>query len=299
MGIWAKRLVDNWPIAFVVAAVLALAPVINWLGIALAVLLVLRHGSVLITAAYFIVGFLAYYAFGGYSFALIGKDISGVLVMFVPLWVMAVLLRQWRSLSIALVAGTFTMMFFVLSFDLMNGTSTFDEWLAFFDYRVEASGVSQADVLAATSGQSFEQAARMIMLGWPFALMTMEMGVLLLARWGQARLYYPGGFQRDFHALRLPKWVALVMGALLLATSFATIDMVLLVHVGLLAMALLAIAGLGFIHWYVAFKRYNLLWLVGVYGLIIGTSMAVLPLLAVVALLDSGLNFRQRLTAAN
>lgn len=299
MGTWAKRLVDNWPIAFVVAAVLALAPVINWLGIALAVMLVLRHGSVLITAAYFIVGFLAYYAFGGYSFALIGKDISGVLVMFVPLWVMAVLLRQWRSLSIALVAGTFTMMFLVLSFNLMNGISTFDEWLVFFDYRVEAAGVSQADVLAATSGQSFEQAARMIMLGWPFALMTMEIGVLFLARWGQARLYYPGGFRHDFHALRLPKWVALVMGALLLATSFATIDMVLLIHVGLLAMALLAIAGLGFIHWYVAFKRYNPLWLVGVYGLIIGTSMAVLPLLAVVALLDSGLNFRQRLTAAN
>jgi len=70
-------------------------------------------------------------------------------------------------------------------------------------------------------------------------------------------------------------------------------------HLVLLGMLLLSIGGLGFIHWYVAFKRYSPLWLVGVYGGTLGTSMAVMSIFAVIALLDSGLKFRQRLSAAS
>lgn len=290
----AKRLVDNWPVGVAIALVLGLLPLVNWLGVALAVLLMLRHGGILPSIGYVLIALASYFALAGYSFNLLGQEWPGILVTYAPLWVMAWLLRGVRSLSLALAGGAFSLMALIGLMWLVKGPPNLEAWMNYFQCRMEATGLTQAQLTQMLPGMSLSEVVRSFMLGWSLSLSLIQVGVLLFARWIQARYYYPGGFRLDFHALRQPKSVAVICGALLLATTFAPESMVTLVNLGMVALVLMGITGLGFVHAYVSQKGYSVWWLVFLYLFLVMSTWAGLMLLAMVALLDSGLNLRMR-----
>jgi len=114
--------------------------------------------------------------------------------------------------------------------------------------------------------------------------------LLMLSRWMQAALFNPGGFQKEFHALRVEQKVALILVGLMMLANFN----VLIPQSWMLYLVLpLIFSGLALIHAVVAAKKLSSLWLAVLYALI------VLPLIAnlvvLLALLDSWYNFRKRL----
>ena len=125
-----------------------------------------------------------------------------------------------------------------------------------------------------------------------FGLMHMLMAVflLILARWWQALMYNPGGFQKEFHEFRLQPSVAmLLVGLFLLASLGGTV----LTGWILYFVIPLAIAGVALVHGLVGIKRLSRLFLVAFYLLLL--SPLAVQLLSVAALLDSFYDFRRRI----
>ena len=114
--------------------------------------------------------------------------------------------------------------------------------------------------------------------------------LLMLARWMQAVLYNVGGFQKEFHALRIERKVALILVGIMMLANFG----ILIPQNWMLYLIIpLVFSGLALIHAVVAAKQLSSLWLAALYALIM------LPLIAnmvvLLALLDSWYDFRNRL----
>lgn len=290
-----KRLADNWPMGLGVALGLAFIPILNWLGVILAVVLVLRHGGVWVSLGYALVSLAAYFTLTSYSLTLMAQEWGAVVALFLPLWVMAWFLRGFRSLSLALSAGTLTFMILLVLMVLIQGGATIDQWVAFFDCRMKAAGLTEAQMAQfLPTGENLKEAIQAFMLTWPLLINLLQIGLLFMGRWIQSRLYYPGGFQRDFHGLKQPQSLCLASAALLSIAMFAPESMVLLFHLGVLSLVLLGITGLGTLHGYFAVKKRSAGWFVLVYGLMFLNIWGALMALAALAVLDSCFNLNLR-----
>ncbi len=290
-----KRLLEQWPLAVLMAMFLAMMPLLNWLGIVLIVLLVLRRGTWFSVVAYVLVAVTCYWAFSGYNFVLLQQDLAGFLAMFLPLLLMVLALRTMRALNLSLALGFACLVVIILLQTLVHGQPSLQAWIEVFNCRLQLMGMTQEQLLAMTAAQNFEQAIRGLMLGWPFAFMLMQVGILFMARWWQAALYNRGGFQAEFHQLRLHKPLALVLAFVLILLGVIGTQSPVIVQLAGVGLLLLAIPGLAFVHWYVKFKQLSRVWLLAVYALLLISSFAAMPLLAMIAMLDSGLNLRLRL----
>lgn len=114
--------------------------------------------------------------------------------------------------------------------------------------------------------------------------------LLMLARWMQAALYNPGGFQKEFHGLRIERNVALLLLGLMLLANFG----VLVPRTWVLYLILpLMFSGLALIHAVVARKKLSTMWLTALYAFLMLPVVA--QLLVLLALVDSWYNFRARL----
>jgi len=114
---------------------------------------------------------------------------------------------------------------------------------------------------------------------------------LALARWWQALLFNPGGFQEEFHNIRLDKKSAAIC-VITVSVGFS----VLAQHQLWMQLAIvpLVVAGLSVLHYLVKRKGWAGYWLVLVYvGLVLGPFT---PGLAAVGAVDSVLNIRARLS---
>ena len=116
---------------------------------------------------------------------------------------------------------------------------------------------------------------------------------LLVARWWQALLFNPGGFQKEFHGFRLEQPVAIILFALVIASVGLPIGYSF--WFGILSLPLL-IAGVAVVHSSIKLMGIGVHWLVLMYlGLLyFGPISAVLVILG---LADSILNLRSRLAA--
>lgn len=116
---------------------------------------------------------------------------------------------------------------------------------------------------------------------------------LLLGRWWQGLLFNPGGFQEEFHALRLDKPFAglLVLG--LVACNLGGGEY--MTWASVLGLPLL-LAGLAFIHHLVKQQELGKIWLVMLYIALVLLGPLSMVLIGV-GLLDSFFDFRARLAA--
>lgn len=136
---------------------------------------------------------------------------------------------------------------------------------------------------------------RQFILGLMAWMLTLSaIASLLVSRWWQALLFNPGGFQQEFHGLRLDSRVALMLLAAVIAGLYLPSEYK--PWLQLLSVPLL-ICGLALIHHSVKFLNVGGQWLGLLYfGLVVtGSSTAIL--LVSLGFADSILNLRPRLAA--
>ncbi|MFG0722801.1 hypothetical protein ACF8PU_14175 [Pseudomonas sp. GLN_6] len=122
-------------------------------------------------------------------------------------------------------------------------------------------------------------------------LQTVSLLSLILGRFWQAQLYNPGGFGREFRALRLPPPLAmLLLVGMLLGPNLGP-QMAMLTP---LCSVPLAFAGIALLHGLVAQGRLAKFWLVGLYITLLLFMQLTYPLLVVLAIVDSLFDFRGR-----
>lgn len=115
---------------------------------------------------------------------------------------------------------------------------------------------------------------------------------LIVGRYWQALLYNPGGFGREFRAVRIPLGPAMLLLAGMVVTPNLGVQVSMLVP---LCSVPLVFAGLALIHGLVAQKRLAKFWLVGLYVTLLLFMQLIYPLLVVLAIVDSLIDFRGRL----
>ena len=115
--------------------------------------------------------------------------------------------------------------------------------------------------------------------------------LLMLARWMQATLFNPGGFQKEFHQLHIGQKTALGLAGLIFLGSYQLVIPQSWVFYFILP---LLFAGIALVHAVVVKKKLSSLWLVIFYILLI-VLPTVLQLLVLLALVDSWYDFRSRL----
>ncbi|MBV6286389.1 hypothetical protein [Pseudomonas aegrilactucae] len=122
-------------------------------------------------------------------------------------------------------------------------------------------------------------------------LQAVSLLALMLGRYWQAALYNPGGFGSEFRATRLPLMPALLLlVCMLVAPNFGT-ELAMLTP---LCSVPLVFAGLALMHGLVAQKRLARFWLVGMYVTLVLFMQLIYPLLVVLAIVDSLIDFRGR-----
>ena len=141
--------------------------------------------------------------------------------------------------------------------------------------------------MAAPSG-----AMMLAISAWMIALSTIAS--LFVSRWWQAILYNPGGFQQEFHGIRLESKLGLSLAVLMGAGMLLPDDYRFWVQ---LASIPLLIAGLALVHYGVKVKAKGRQWLVFVYLGLIFYSPIIMVLLVLVVLADSFMNLRTRLAS--
>lgn len=263
--------------AIIAASLCGLIPLVNMLTPALLGLILLRHGgreTMLVTA---------WAALPLIGWAMLG-DITP-LVLLCGVLALATVLRQSSSWQYTLLAGILVGVGAEMALRLRP------EFLAVLQQQVEL-------FLAAGSMPDQPEIGPELMrsvLVSLFGVMHMFMSIclLMLARWWQAVLYNPGGFQQEFHQLRLQPAVALLLMGLCVLASIS-----LTVLSGWIMYFLLPLffAGLALVHGLIGLKKLSRLWLVAFYLLMLNPPLA--QLLSVAALIDSWYNFRARVKAA-
>ncbi len=119
---------------------------------------------------------------------------------------------------------------------------------------------------------------------------------LLLGRYWQSQLYNPGGFAREFGELRLPPVLAIGLLVGMLLAPQVGVELTLLMP---LCSVPLVFAGMALLHGLVAQGRLGKFWLVGLYVSLLLFMHLVYPLLVMLAVVDSLIDFRGRLTPKN
>lgn len=119
---------------------------------------------------------------------------------------------------------------------------------------------------------------------------------LVLSRWWQALLYNPGGFQEEFHMLRLSPKLSLVCLSIFIAGLALGGNYQLWLR---LASIPLLIGGLAIVHYVVQHKSFSLWVLVGMYLGLFLFGPLLMVLLGALGAADSVMNFRTRLADDN
>ncbi|MDB2409068.1 hypothetical protein N9W57_00405 [Pseudomonadales bacterium] len=271
--------------------VTVLTLLLAWLGCAAVALVILRRGLQASASVFLLVLLLAaVWAYTGNIIPLSTLLCTSAL---------AVALRMTRSWSIVITLTPFVIMtwavaLLVFASDYVaqllvyaeQGLDVFKEQLAL----ASANGGNK-DVAEQLLAQMPPLTAAHLVGNLAFMQMLLTLMSLLTARWWQAKLYNPGGFQQEFYQLRLSRANILVLVAGLVL--FSIIEGY---HQWTWLFAIpIIIVGIALIHALVALKQLSRPWLIGFYLLFV-TFAPIVPLLMMAVIADSALDFRSRIS---
>ncbi|MGB5472823.1 MAG: hypothetical protein WBQ78_05020 [Gammaproteobacteria bacterium] len=216
-----------------------------------------------------------------------------VLLLWLPCWMLALVLRQTRSLSQALLASVlFGGCLMLAVYGYFGDPAPW--WVVRLQEFETTLGEAGIKVQSLGDSELVGQIAALMTGVIVASLITGIVGSLLLARWWQSLLVHPGAFREEFCSLRLGNLSGLLTVAMMLLARFvpdAAGDLA-----AQLAMVMLVpylLTGLAVIHSLVKQAGRGTGWLVAVY-----LALALLPqaslLLAGGGLLDTWLDFRRR-----
>lgn len=193
-----------------------------------------------------------------------GIPIAFMATVWLPVILCAGLLRNTQSQGLmVLCAGTVGVFFTALIYVMLEDIQTW--WLEWFELWKQYAESEPAR-------QQLEQAYQLIspLLSAIFAsgFVISLIITMLLARWWQSALFNPGGFRKEFYALRLPRILVFptLAGLLTLllipgAASMALRDTVILMLV------LYLFQGISVIHGFLYTRARSRVWLIVLYGL--------------------------------
>ncbi len=271
----------SWPLSFFSGAVVGLITLVKGSREGL---LILLGGGLFV----FLLGLLA----PGNPVAVTGF----AMLVWLPVWLLAMVLRQSMSLSLALLLGGLLGMAVVSGFFLLTGDPA-AWWYQHFTTDVlpmlEKAGMVFDD--RARLEADLEQASR-LMTGSLTAILLLSavLGLFIARRW-QAGLYNPGGFQEAFHQLRFGVSAALVALALL-AASFLSSGVWSELLVNMLAPVIVVFLFQGLAIGHALVKAWSLkqVWLVALYVLLLSGLPFSPLLLALLGIVDNWLDLRSK-----
>jgi len=260
--------------ATLVVVVSAVLPLLFWLSAAAGSLVLLRRGfkDASTVIAFGLVPAVAIWAFG---------DPSTLLVLLGTLG-LAALLRAGHSWSRVLLFSVVLGLVYSLILDTVLRET----------FEVLAKALSEA--LPQVEGKPVipgELIGPVLVASTAVMLQLFSVLALMLARYWQAALYNPGGFGREFRALKLPRAVMLALVAAMVLGPFIGPQFIVLASASSLVLVL---AGIALMHGLVAQGRLAGFWLVGMYVTLPLIMQLIYPLLVVLAIVDSLIDFRGR-----
>jgi hypothetical protein len=269
--------------AILLASISVMLPMMFWFGAATIALITLRQGlsQGLVVFIWTIIPALGWW---------FGLQDPGALIVLISTFAMAAVLRYTVSWQSTLVTGG------VIS--LVTGLLAPYIMPEMIDMLVEMGKVMLQD-LAKSAPEEYntilDSAFRTLMIAsFAASFYGMAVGSVFLARSWQARLFNPGGWQEEFHQMRLsPRFVLGVVGAVIFASAI-NIEPVLVL---MIATVPFIVCGLALVHGVVGKRKLGGQWIFGLYASVFILFPTVLILLVVLALLDSLVNFRSRVQA--
>jgi hypothetical protein len=214
------------------------------------------------------------------------------LLLWVPMLVLAVVLRYTRSLAatveVALLFGVALIAFYVIGFDDPAG-----EWKTLLE--TVLAGFFEAQEIDEASRAALVEAMARWMTGTLAAAYFLQLvASLLLARWWQSLLYNPGGFRQEFHAFRLSRGLAVAAVPLFAALFFEGLPD-LLRYLALPVGAAFFVHGLALAPGQLAAFKAGPGWLIGIYALLVVAPPYAFTALATAGYADAWMDFRARL----
>jgi len=280
-------------LTLLLAALSLLIPPTSILSSAVVALVTLRRGA---TPGGLVVGLalvasavLALLALGGIQLA-----VGFLLLMWLPAWLLALLLRSSRSLSVTVI-GALVLSGVMLAGQFLQSADPVAEWEAVLGPFVQ----SLADAQLVDQGQ--QERLVSLMAGWmpgivAAGFLLQLLVALFLARWWQASLYNPGGFRSEFHQLRLPRLLAVAMLLLLLFMLVQSGGGVpVLEYLLVLLLCTWFIHGLALVHGVVGKLGSSSGWLVALYLLLLFAMPHTVIVLATAGMADAWIDIRARL----
>lgn len=277
-------------VATVLAALSLILLPLGLLSAAVIALVTLRHG-LRESGVVMVGGLLALAGLGGLIFGKpIGLALMG-LVLWLPVWGLALLLRSSRSLALALEVGL------LLAVGLILGQYLLGDPVAYWSQLLNEFLVQSLDpqVLGESDRQQLVATMGPWMVGGIAAGWFLQQALaLFLARYWQAGLFNPGGFKAEFHGLRFGRWLLIALPLLLLGamvtgqTASLPAQLVILLEAGLL------LQGVALVHGLVARFGAPIGWLIGFYSLLVVAFPYGVTLVTIAGYMDGWLDFRAK-----
>ena len=218
------------------------------------------------------------------------------LLLWVPVWLAAVVLRETRSLAMAmLVSSGLAMAGVLLVFILFGDPGQW--WLEHLQALIGSVAAQQEIDTTALAELAVQVAPFMtgaLAAGLSFAALT----CLLLGRWWQSLLVKPGALRNEFYAVRLNRLLSLLGIAVvaLAALDFGVVS-TLALQWALVVTVLFLFVGLAVVHATLANLKAARGWLIAIYVLMSLLPQALL-MVAATGMLDPWLDLRRRTAKA-
>ncbi len=221
--------------------------------------------------------------------------VPAVLMIFywLPVVLMAAVLRETVSLSLAILFGVVLALVGVLVAYLVLADPS-ESWQsalqAVSEITKKSGGTVEDEKVAAWSAH-----AGRWMTGFCAAtLFVIAVVSLLLARVWQARMFNPGGLQKEFHGLRYGLVAGAVGSSIVLAAAFLNSE--LLTNLAIVVVVAFALQGLAVLHALAAQLKMHPLAMVAVYGFLLVLAPTSIKVIGLLGLADTWLDFRSRLS---
>ncbi len=215
-----------------------------------------------------------------------GLDFPLVILLLIPVWISALILRATESQGLAISTAVFFAAVFAIFIELYSGNAIqwWSDWL-----KIAVTGIKNVNY------QGFIDTGNLkIMNGLMASILSLCIASsLLLARWLQAVLYNPGGFAAEFSNLIVPKQFLYFIGLILLICFL--INKNLFNDLLLIFSIVYFFQGLAILHFYVEKNKFSKSMLFPVYLLIFLLPQYAIIGLAGAGVMDTFLNFRKQL----
>ncbi|MGI9321200.1 MAG: hypothetical protein ACR2O5_07280 [Thiogranum sp.] len=216
------------------------------------------------------------------------------LLLWVPVWLVALVLRETRSLAMAMLAlSVLAMAGILLVFVWMGDPGQW--WLERLQGLINSLAEQpelQLDtgLLMGVAEQVAPFMTGSLAAGLSFAALT----CLMLGRWWQSLMVKPGALRKEFYALRLNRMLSLLAVAIfaVAALKFGSVS-VLALQWSLVIMVPFLVVGLAVVHATLANLPAARIWLIAIY-ILMSLLPQVMMLVIVIGMLDPWLDLRRR-----